>query len=551
MPSKAASASQIARLRACATAQDLADLLGTSKARLLFHLFAPTRPSYSTFEIPKKSGKKRLICAPPRTLMKWQREVLTYLTALYARRDAVHGFTPGWSIKSNAAKHVEKNLVLNFDLLNFFPTIHFGRVRGMFSRAPFNLPDNVAAMLAQLCTVNGELPQGAPTSPMISNFICRRLDADLARLASRSGCTYTRFADDITFSTSAHQLPSAILASSFGASPVTLGDQLLQTIYKHSFKVNPAKTRVQTSRQRQQVTGLTVNRRVNVSRRYIRELRKTLRAWNQAGLATAELDFQTRDSAAKTRRFSAPPLRKYVRGKLEFLRMVRGKGDPIHARYAIQASKLPGYYDRAALLEGAATKMESFLSEAVWVVAEYDASGKRLGSGTAFWLEGVGFVSARHVFENTAPGYKPFLVRSCKPWDIYPIKSFKDHPNTRLDITVLEAPGAKAYAMLRRTKHSLVSSAQVAVIGFPSWNTTGDKLLRADTSVVQLKTVSMCNLASVGYSLLSGASGGPVLDKAGHVTGVIITNKDDNEMPNGFISIEHLDAVLGAPSKPT
>lgn len=103
--------------------------------------------------------------------------------------------------------------------------------------------------------------------------------------------------------------------------------------------------------------------------------------------------------------------------------------------------------------------------------------------------------------------------------------------------------------MLRRTKHSIVNNAQVIAVGFPSWNATGDKLLCADTSVVQLKTISMCNLASVGYSLLSGASGGPVLDKAGHVTGVIVTNKDDSGLPNGFISIKHIDAVLSALSK--
>src|SRR5690606_7210928 len=125
------------------------------------------------------------------------------------------------------------------------------------------------------------------------------------------------------------------------------------------------------------------------------------------------------------------------------------------------------------------------------------------------------------------------------PWDQYKIKSFKDHPNKRLDLTLLDAPGAKSHAMFRRTKHSLVNNAQVTVVGFPSWNTTGDKLLCVDAPVVQLKKISMCNLASVGYSLLSGASGGPVLDKAGHVTGVVVTNTNDNTLPNGFISIEH------------
>ena len=148
------------------------------------------------FTIPKASGEKRTIAVPPPVLMAWQRRFCEYLTASYVPKPSVHGFTKGRSICSNASEHVGRRLILNIDLRDFFPSIHFGRVRGLFASHPFNFSNVVASTLAQLCTREGELLQGAPTSPIISNLICRRLDTDLWRLTRSLGCKYTRYADD-------------------------------------------------------------------------------------------------------------------------------------------------------------------------------------------------------------------------------------------------------------------------------------------------------------------------------------------------------------------
>jgi RNA-directed DNA polymerase len=441
----------------------------------------------------------------------------------------------------------EKNLVLNIDLENFFPSIHFGRVRGMFRKPPFNLPEPVAATLAQLCTDGGVLPQGASTSPMISNFICRRLDNDLFRLAKKQGCSYSRFADDMTFST-AHRVFAPEIVESFdvyGAS-VTLGPELLSVIYKHEFAVNASKSRVRSAHRRQEVTGLTVNRRVNVPRKYIRRVRAIIHNWKMSGYAAADAAFQSADGTRKTRMYGPPSISRHLGGKLEFLRMVRGRGDPLQAKYAIAASKLPGY-DVPALLEGRAATIPSFIREALWVVLGRNAAGAFGPQGSAFPLSGSGFVSALHVFEPGEPGYDDWkIVRGCHPYDEFPITGYKHHP--AFDLTLLQTL-ARPHAVLRETSDAVGNGDPVVVLGFPNWHTYGDQPLTVNTHVVQQKVVSGSYLSSVSYSLLSGASGGPVMDTRGTVAGVVVGSASSAVLPNSFISSKHLDDVIAAPWK--
>ena len=142
----------------------------------------------------------------------FQRKLLACMTEFVTPLDSAHAFTLRRSVVTNARVHLDANLILNIDLLDFFPTFHFDRVKGMYRSRPFYFPDAVATVLAHICCFNGRLPQGAPTSPMIANIICRGLDRDLWRLARNHGCRYTRYADDITFSTK-QNLPISLLAS--------------------------------------------------------------------------------------------------------------------------------------------------------------------------------------------------------------------------------------------------------------------------------------------------------------------------------------------------
>ena len=416
----------------------------------------------------------------------------------------------------------------------------------MFMKHPFSFSHTVASTLAQICTHRGTLPQGAATSPVISNLVCRKLDTDLARLAKANGCSYTRFADDITFSTNDASFSRAIVKSySSGYSDIVLGDEVREIIERHQFKINDQKTRIRARDRRQEVTGLVVNNEtVNVRREYTRNLRLLIHVWRQGGIAAAETIFDAFDAAHKTRRYERPSVVRHVRGKLEYLRMIRGKGDRVHAKYSLEASKLPGIKS-AATIEGAAASVTEFLSEAVWIVAAYNKAGTLLLNGTAFYLYRIGFVTASHVIRDAPAEASRFsLIRGCAPHDEYAITGYRHNPH--FDIALLQTDAFSHGRLLRSKLESFIQDQHITICGYPTWNTTADQLLKSPTQVVQRRTSSGRRMAAVGYNLLSGASGGPALDRAGHVCGLVVTNKDDAVLPNGILSIEHVSSIPAA-----
>jgi len=182
-------------------ARDVAALLEVKYPDLTWHLYRRGMDTnYTTFEIKKRSGGTREIRAPISALKILQEKLCYILQLIYRVRRPVHGFAIGRSIVSNASPHVGKSFVLSVDIEDFFPSINFGRVRGMFMAAPYDVPERAATVLAQLCCYDNQLPQGAPTSPVVSNMVCGKLDSELHRLARRNRCVYTRYADDLTFS---------------------------------------------------------------------------------------------------------------------------------------------------------------------------------------------------------------------------------------------------------------------------------------------------------------------------------------------------------------
>lgn len=236
---------------------------------------------YTTHTIPKRDGTDRKICAPKKQLKWVQKQILKHILSKVVPHPAAHGFVNGRSTVSNATPHVGAELVVKFDLKDFFPTVHYFRVMGLFASIGYPLgncmfgtddeSNQIAPVLARLCCYtpnpklwgSATLPQGAPTSPAVSNLVCRRLDARLAGLAEANTGTYTRYADDLTFSFKA-------------AEGLKLGrfrwwvDQVCQ---QEGFTVNQRKFRVIRASQRQVVTGIVVNDGVRVPRELRRELR--------------------------------------------------------------------------------------------------------------------------------------------------------------------------------------------------------------------------------------------------------------------------------------
>lgn len=300
---------------------------------------------YKTFYIPKKNGKLREISAPNRNL----KEILYYLNMMlgevYQASPSAMGFVKGRSIVDNAKLHIGQNYVLNLDLSDFFTSISQSRVCKRLQLAPFNFNEDVAKIISGLCckkVVKDQkkgyaLPQGAPTSPLLTNAVCDFLDKKLRRLSFSHGVKYSRYADDMTFSSmhNVYQEDSDFMKS------------LFSFIEEERFTVNPEKTRLQKRGERQEVTGLTVNDKVNTAHKYTRELRNILYMWEKYGYKDAYASFYRHYKATKGHvKKGEPVLENVIVGKLDFLKMVKGENDAVYTKLCSRFEALnPSLYD--------------------------------------------------------------------------------------------------------------------------------------------------------------------------------------------------------------
>lgn len=253
---------------------DLSRILKTPKKKLTFVLYIKKVENlYTSFKIPKKSGGERVINAPSKDLKDIQKNIVkmllkqqrVFLFENNIKSNIAHAFTEDKSIITNAKVHKNKRFVLNLDLENFFESFHFGRVKGYFEKNKnYLFPENIATVLAQLTCYNGSLPQGAPSSPIITNLICNILDMKLLKTAKKYKLDYTRYADDLTFSTN---------NKNFADQLEEFTKQLEVIIKQSGFKINHKKTRLQYKQSRQVVTGLVVNKKVNVKKDFYKDTR--------------------------------------------------------------------------------------------------------------------------------------------------------------------------------------------------------------------------------------------------------------------------------------
>lgn len=273
--------SKLGALRAANSREDLAKILDVKLVFLTNVLYRiGSDNQYTQFPVPKKGKGVRIISAPTERLKDIQRRICDLLsdcrdeifTARKISNNYSFGFERDKSIILNAYKHRGKQIVLNIDLKDFFESFNFGRVRGYFlSNRDFLLNPIVATTLAKAACYNRTLPQGSPCSPVISNLICNIMDMRLAKLAKEHGCAYSRYADDITISTNKTIFPAEMAVVQ--PEGVVLGKVLVKEIKRAGFEINNSKTRLAFKTSRQEVTGLTVNRIVNVDRRYSKKTR--------------------------------------------------------------------------------------------------------------------------------------------------------------------------------------------------------------------------------------------------------------------------------------
>lgn len=298
---------------------------------------------YRQFIIPKKSGGERTISSPNHSLKNILYYVNEIFKAFYRPNQYACGFVEGKSIVDNAKKHNGKNYVFNIDLSDFFTSVDQARVWGRLKAKPYCFKQSMASIIAGLCAmkmvmpdgrIRYVLPQGAPTSPILTNMICERLDNLLGHLASKYKVDYSRYADDMTFS-SMHNVYQK--GSDFRK-------ELREIIEGQGFKINDKKTRLDIRGFRQEVTGLTVGVKPNVTRSYVKNIRAILHIWEKFGHDEAQKRFfPYYVKSNKNKKVKGEPhVENVIEGKLLFMKMVKGEDDTTFAKLWSRYKRLIG-----------------------------------------------------------------------------------------------------------------------------------------------------------------------------------------------------------------
>jgi RNA-directed DNA polymerase len=523
-------------------------------------------PPYRTFLLAKRSGSYRVIQEPRQRLKDLQLKALAYIDAKAGPpKPCVHGFLPARSIVTNARHHLNGNPyhLLNLDLQDFFPSINFYRARGVFRKQPFLLGHDVATVLAQMCTFRNELPQGAPTSPAISNLVCRSLDRDLIALARRHRSTYTRYADDLTFSFSVREssrLPENLCSLDSGVA--TLGRELKSIVEEqHHFRVNEKKTRISTRHSRMEVTGVKINEFPNVRREFLDRIRGALHAWEIYGYANAQaawldrIDKTRKEPLGKrvwsrqTRTGSSPELKRVLWGRLLYVRMVRGRDDALYTRLAERFNALIAKekssdpkFESPRLPVELIVRNAADAEKAVYVIewlGDYSPPGSTVSEvvssqGTAFaYKSSTRLLTCDHVLTWRGEVGGVDVTVDCLDPSVKLHSMTVSNPTTGVSfaVTVEARDSARDLASLKPVgvspvqRHFSGMEAKLnrneagVLIGFPNW-TPGRVANRLAATVLSRFPRSALDRLEISAPIRQGNSGGPFVDSLYRVAGV-------------------------------
>ena len=514
--------------RALKTREDVANILGIKDRSLCYFLYK-VRPEnmYTSFKVAKAGNKDgRQINAPHKKLKSIQRKLADVLTCVYKPKVCAYGFIPGKNNSDNAQNHVKRSLVLNIDLKDFFAQIHFGRVRGMLMKPPYQIGEEAATTIAQIACYNGKLPQGAPSSPILTNMICVPLDNALMRLAKETGCTYTRYADDISLSTYKKEFPVEIVYVDEGG--IHIGKKLAQILEKNSFQINPRKITLRKKSQHQEVTGLTVNVFPNVRRGYIRQLRSILDHCKKDGLYTTAKTYIDKGFCKNDVIISAkdePEKEKLITdwfiavltGKIYYIKTVKGENS---LSYLSLAQQLNQICEREVIDISALHRLNSMIENNVLILECADADIWEQGSG--FYIHGMGLFTSYHVVENG-------IIYNAKKWN-----AEGSQTTVGLSINAKNSDRTLDYALFNVTLESdpryvialgdsrcLHIGDVVTIAGYPN-HVSGNSPNIQTCTITGEKTLFGAPFFTVSGHVYHGASGGVVLNNKYEAIGIIM-----------------------------
>lgn len=478
---------------------------------------------YEPFTLLTTSGKVRLITAPQPRLKHLQRRIAALLDQLYRPRHPVHGFVAQRSIKTNALTHLHRRYVLNLDLKDFFPTITENRVSGVL-RA-LGIDERVAGIVARICCYQGTLPQGAPTSPVLSNMVCFRLDKVLMLIARDARSLYTRYADDLTFSSYQPPVPlfETALPPTGHFNPDLLSARLRDAFPSNGFHLNPDKAHYADRHSRRMVTGLKINDLVNVDRRFVRNLRAAIHSVESLGLPAAQSRFQTKYGGTVD-------LALHLRGKISWLASIKGQTDPVVRGITLRFNTCLQDY----ALKVTPTR-EEIRDRAVWVVEHWEGTGVQ---GTGFFLAGAGLVTAAHCVAGAS---EIDVYHPSKPKNVFKAKILKQDVDRDLAILEHSIPAVEYYELAHSTQTVVIGDV-LTTAGYPGFG-PGDRLNVRPGAVTSLPVKHGLDMIEVQQKIAQGMSGGPLLDAQDGVIG--INHKGGPEEARDFaVHIKMLDDWL-------
>lgn len=499
------------------TVDDACSFIGVSRKIFVYYAFRTNLDlHYKEFSIARRSGGYRHIQSPTKKLQLLQRSIAKALTTAYSPRVVANGFIKERSIVDNAAPHVGARWIINVDIEDFFRSINFGRVRGLFMGHPFRASAAVATGLARICCYRGALAVGAPSSPVISNLVCRNLDRSLLALSRSLNLKVTRYADDITLSSKKTTIPEA-LAQLNSAGTYEPGTSLVDIIGANGFTIHPSKFKVRTRANRQEVTGLVVNRFVNVKRSYIRNIWQTIHAWRKFGIEKAAEHHFTR-----YRSEGIPPdedaFRRTVAGRVAFVRSVRGEEDPIYLKMARALREICPKIELPTERD-----IVNHYEKVVWV---HDAVGDAAGEeepfqGTVFHLDDLGICGAYHCVglkENEV--YPPSSKLQYKVSTVsYDAK--EDWVILKLDEDYI----GPSFSSLKAAKYKPHVGQRIRVLGYPKWG-KGASITVQSGQIIGINTFDGVERYKVDCTIVTGNSGGPVVDEQDRVIGIAVKGNE-------------------------
>jgi RNA-directed DNA polymerase len=546
-------------LQAISKFSELAGLLEIDEKTLRRFSFGADQPvkRYSTDLFRKRDGTYRQLAIPHSTLKMIQRRLLVELEKLYYPNSRSFAYTKGRGIRDNAKAHIRRRIVFSIDLRDFFDQINFGRIRGRLIAAPYSLTNSVATTIAKLTTFQNKLPFGAPTSPILSNMICGGLDAELRRFGEENACYYTRYADDIVFSSQRSRFPSQVvrIIEEEGAREILPGVELDKIITAHGFEVNPSKTRLKTQHDSQIICGVVCNSKLNVRLALRREVRALLHAWQKFGRDKVQDLWVSKYGHSEEDHFESA-----LRGKIEFIRHIRGDDDVvvwnIVDRFnALTTGRGINYQRPASLRDDWRAKIE----RSVCIVY---AQSEGVSKEGAVSRQGSGFVIAdgliltnNHVacypdgsaVENLTVKFSDIAI----PIEVKVLRS-----STSLDIALMH-PRDPMWTNSMRPRAvdfdfgDIRQGKPITLAGYPNYR-DGDSIHMASGHITGTSTLTALNSLEVfriSPNVIYGNSGGPVFNEEGRVLGVAVCGSGLSDAPyeihNGAIPSSSMKDLIG------